>query len=275
MAGHEAIQDVNIELGDDVSRMLYEASKLTHENRPGLLEEFHESFSGARAMRGSALKDPDHVLFNLGFDGVGTKVEISERLDDHSLVAHDLFAMVCDDAVVRGAEPIAIGSILDVRHLNDTDHTRRAVRQLAAGYVSAAKSAGVVIVNGEVAELGNRIDGYKLLDGYGPSSRLLARLGIWHPGKDRDFNYNWGAAALWFAHEDRLLTGEQIQPGDTLIGLAEHGFRSNGITDVRRAMHEGFGKRWHEQVVEEMGELLWGDTVALVFDLERHSMGRR
>jgi len=41
-----AIQDVNIELGDDVSRMLYEASKLTHENRPGLLEEFHESFTG-------------------------------------------------------------------------------------------------------------------------------------------------------------------------------------------------------------------------------------
>jgi hypothetical protein len=42
------IQDVNIELGDDVSRMLYEASKLTHDNRPGLLVEFHDSFSGFR-----------------------------------------------------------------------------------------------------------------------------------------------------------------------------------------------------------------------------------
>ncbi|MEI9914453.1 MAG: AIR synthase related protein [Candidatus Saccharibacteria bacterium] len=67
------------------------------------------------------------MYINLAFDGVGTKVEVAERLDDHSVVAHDLFAMVCDDAVVRGAEPVAIGSILDVRHLNDDDHTRTAV----------------------------------------------------------------------------------------------------------------------------------------------------
>lgn len=108
------IQDVNIALGDDVSRMLYEASKLTHANRPGFLVEFHESFSGFRAIPGSVLKDIGNLYLNLAFDGVGTKVEVSERLDNHSVVAHDLFAMVCDDAVVRGAEPVAIGSILDV-----------------------------------------------------------------------------------------------------------------------------------------------------------------
>ena len=117
MAERQEIQDVNIELGDEVSRMLYEASKATHQNRPGLLVEFHESFSGLRAIPASVLKDSENTFMNLGFDGVGTKVEISERLDDHSTVAHDLFAMVCDDAVVRGAEPVALGSILDVRQL--------------------------------------------------------------------------------------------------------------------------------------------------------------
>ena len=112
-------QEVNIEMGDDISRTLYNASKLTHANRPGLLVEFHESFSGLRAIPASMLKDPENMYMNLGFDGVGTKVEVSERLNDHSVVAHDLFAMVCDDAVVRGAEPVAIGSILDVKQLND------------------------------------------------------------------------------------------------------------------------------------------------------------
>lgn len=233
------IQDVNIELGDDVSRMLYEASKQTHVNRPGLLVEFHESFSGLRAIPLSVLKDHANLLMNLGFDGVGTKVEVSERLDDHSVVAHDLFAMVCDDAVVRGAEPIAIGSILDVRQLDDTDHTREAVRQLAKGYVEAAVAAGVVVVNGEVAELGDRIVGHG------------------------EFNYNWGAAVLWLAHRERILTGHQIQAGDTLVGLAEHGFRSNGITDVRKAMLEHFGDQWQHVVVKDLGRASLGQLVQM------------
>jgi phosphoribosylformylglycinamidine cyclo-ligase len=237
MTERQPIQDVNIQLGDDVSRMLYEASKLTHENRPGLLVEFHESFSGLRAIPGSALKDAENLYLNLAFDGVGTKVEVSERLDDHSVVAHDLFAMVCDDAVVRGAEPVAIGSILDVRQLNDSEHTRTAVRQLSQGYVTAAKAAGVVVVNGEVAELGDRVGGYG------------------------DFNYNWGATVLWFAHRERILTGHQIQPGDALVGLAEHGFRSNGITDVRKAMLEHYGPQWQHEVVKELGEVSLGKLV--------------
>jgi phosphoribosylformylglycinamidine cyclo-ligase len=231
------IQDVNIELGDDVSRMFYEASKLTQANRPGVLVELHESFSGFRAIPGSLLKDPDNLYLNLAFDGTGTKVEVAERLDDHSTVAHDLFAMVCDDAVVRGAEPVAIGSILDVRQLNHTEHTRQAVRQLCKGYVEAAKAAGVVVVNGEVAELGDRVGGYG------------------------DFNYNWGATVLWVAHKERILTGHQIQPGDALIGLAEHGFRSNGITDVRKALLEHYGPEWQHVVVAELGELSLGRLV--------------
>lgn len=237
MTERQPIQDVNIGLGDDVSRMLYEASKLTHENRPGLLVEFHESFSGFRAIPGSMLKDVDNMYLNLAFDGVGTKVEVSERLDDHSVVAHDLFAMVCDDAVVRGAEPVAIGSILDVRQLEDDEHTRTAVRQLSQGYVSAAKAAGVVVVNGEVAELGDRVGGYG------------------------DFNYNWGATVLWFAHKQRILTGHKIKPGDSLIGLAENGFRSNGITDVRKAMLENYGPNWQDVVVRHLGELPLGRLV--------------
>lgn len=237
MAERGPIQDVNIELGDDVSRMLYEASKLTHDNRPGLLVEFHESFSGFRAIPGTMLKDVGNLYLNLAFDGVGTKVEIAERLDDHSVVAHDLFAMVCDDAVVRGAEPIAIGSILDVRQLDDTEHTIDAVRQLGKGYVEAAKAAGVVVVNGEVAELGDRVGGYG------------------------DFNYNWGAAVLWLAHKERILTGHQVQPGDSLIGLAEQGFRSNGITDVRKAMLVHYGPQWQHKVVQHLGERSLGKLV--------------
>ena len=258
MSERAPIQEVNIELGDDVSKMLYEASKLTHQNRPGFLVEYHESFSGFRAIPGSVLKDADNLLLNLGFDGVGTKVEVAERLEDHSVVAHDLFAMVCDDAVVRGAEPVAIGSILDVRQLSDNEYTRRAVQELATGYIEAAKKANVVIVNGEVAELGDRVGGY-----FTPSSRLEKFKAFWS-GKEAQndrFNYNWGAAVLWIAHKDRILTGHNIKPGDALIGLAEEGFRSNGLTDVRKAMLDTYGKKWQNVVVDDLGESSLGRLV--------------
>ena len=233
------IQDVNIELGDDASKMLYNASKHTHQNRPGLVREAHESFSGFRSIPLAQFVDKDfeNLEMNLGFDGVGTKVEIAERMDDHSTVAHDLFAMVCDDAVVRGAEPLAIGTIFDVRRLDDTEHTREALRQLAIGYVEAARLANVAVVNGEVAELGDRVGGY---------------------GK---FNYNWGAAILWMAHRDRILTGDQINPGDKLVALAEHGFRLNGITDVRKAMLEKYGDDWQHVVDNSLGNVALGKLV--------------
>lgn len=233
------IQDVNIELGDDASKMLYEASKHTHANRPGLVREAHESFSGFRSIPLGQFKDRDfeNLEINLGFDGVGTKVEIAERMDDHSTVAHDLFAMVCDDAVVRGAEPLAIGTILDVRQLDDTEHTREALRQLAYGYVAAAGLARVAVVNGEVAELGDRVGGFGT------------------------FNYNWGAAILWMAHKDRILTGHQVQSGDALVGLAEHGFRSNGITDVRKAMLEKYGDDWQSKIDRSLGDVTLGKLV--------------
>jgi phosphoribosylformylglycinamidine cyclo-ligase len=233
------IQDVNIELGDDTSKILYEASKRTHANRSGLVREAHESFSGFRSIPLSYFEDKDfkNLEVNLGFDGVGTKVEIAERVDDHSTVAHDLFAMVCDDAVVRGAEPLAIGTILDVRQLDDTEHTREALRQLAYGYVAAASLAKVAVVNGEVAELGDRVGGFG------------------------EFNYNWGAAILWAAHRDRILTGHQIEAGHKLVGLSEHGFRSNGITDVRKAMLQEYGENWHNKVDRSLGDVALGKLV--------------
>jgi phosphoribosylformylglycinamidine cyclo-ligase len=232
----ERIKGVDPELGDDVSKMLYEAAKHSWDNRPGAVVELHPSFSGVRALRPDY--KPIDCYESMDSDGTGTKVEISERLKDHSVIAFDLFAMACDDAAIRGAEPIAINTILDVNKLikNDT-LTTNAVKEIATGYIGAAREAGVVILGGEAAELGKRVNGY---------------------GK---FNYNWGATVLWYVQKDRLLTGHEIQPGDTLVGLAEHGFRSNGITDVREIMANEFGKYWHESTIKELGNVSLGKLV--------------
>ncbi len=215
---------VNIELGDNVSKILYNAAKQTWVNRKGKLGEVivpFDDFSGVRAIDVSNL--PSGTLMNIGFDGVGTKIELAERVRNHRTIAYDLFAMVCDDAVVRGAEPVLIGSILDVNSLETPDKRPflDEVKQLAEGYINAAREANVAVINGEVAELGQRVRGF------GP------------------FNYNWGAAVVWFAKKQRMFTGREIKQGDSLVGLREYGFRSNGISLVRKILKDNYGEAWH------------------------------
>ena len=227
---------VNIELGDDSSKIMYEAAKATWVNRKGRLGEIvspKDDFSGVRAVNVSGL--PEGSFMSMGFDGIGTKVEIAERMQNHETAAYDLFAMVCDDAVVCGGEPVLVGSIFDVNTLGtlDVDSFLPFMKQLAKGYVEAAKAARVAVINGEIAELGGRIGGYG------------------------NFNYNWGAGLIWFARKDRLFTGDQIKVGDKIVTLREKGFRSNGISLLRKIMKDNYGEKWHEAKLDGklIGEL--------------------
>jgi len=212
---------VDIELGDQCSKIFYEAAKKTWENRKGKIGEIVaplDDFSAIRMIDVSRL--PKDSFMCLGFDGVGTKVEIAERRGKHETVAYDLLAMVCDDAVVRGGEPVIVGSVLDVRSLQGL-RDMEFIKQLADGYVSAAKEAGVAVINGELAELGARVKGFG------------------------DFNYNWGAGLVWFARKDRLLTGREIKVGDKIVALKEDGFRSNGLSLARKILVKNLGENWH------------------------------
>jgi len=238
---------VHLSLGDQASRIMYEAARASWDNRKDRLGEVlvpFDDFSGLRGIDVSGL--PKGTLMNIGFDGVGTKIEIAERLNAHGSVAYDLFAMVCDDAVVRGAEPVLIGSILDVNRLTlDEQDFIPQIEALAKGYADAAKAAGVAIVNGEIAEMGSRVGGFG------------------------SFCYNWGAAVVWFAHKDRILTGKDVRPGDALIGLREPGFRSNGLSLTRKVLTDTCGADWHQVTWKTfVGEnssfdAPWDDTMTL------------
>ena len=227
---------VNLKLGDDASRILYEAARKTFENRKDNIGEIivpFDDFSGVRVIDVSEL--PKGSLMCVGFDGIGTKVEIAQRMNNHSTIAFDLFAMVCDDAIVRGAEPVLVGSVLDVNSLGaERNSNISMLKQLAEGYISAAKAANVAVVNGEIAELGDAVGGY---------------------GK---FKYNWCASVVWFANKERLFTGKEIQLGDSIVVLQEKGFRSNGLSLVRKILKMKHGEDWHSVKFEreKLGNLV-------------------
>jgi phosphoribosylformylglycinamidine cyclo-ligase len=68
-------------------------------------------------------------------------------------------------------------------------------------------------------------------------------------GGDGPSTTTWGAAVVWFAKRKRLFTGHEVKNGDFLVGLREEGFRSNGLSLVRKIVEEAHGSNWHEASV--------------------------
>jgi phosphoribosylformylglycinamidine cyclo-ligase len=228
---------VNLKFGNDMSKVLYEASKLTWENRQGKYGEIsaaHDSFSGTRVWGMDQLKgvpEVEKLVFDQDADGIGTKVEVAQRITRYDTIAHDLFAMACDDSSARGFEPAVLTSVLDVNKFKG--HMFHWMGQLASGMVEAAKLAGVAVKGGETAELG------KCVGGFGAPWKIL--------------QFNWGATVHAIGHKDRIITGQEISPSDSLVAFKEVGFRSNGLSLVRKALPKEYGPFWHNAWSEEVG----------------------
>lgn len=215
---------VDTDIEAKAAKILYEASKKTWANRKGELGEVvipFDNFAGLKFVRADNL--PEGTVMYGGSDGVATKAELAERAGRYETLAFDLLAMVCDDAVIRGGEPILLKSVLDVNTLGSDDSRLPCIQQLADGYAQAAKVANVVIINGEIAQLNDRI------------------------GDMQNFHLEWSADVTWFAHESRLITGYDVKPGDSIIAFEEKGLRCNGISLVRKILKEHYGDDWDKK----------------------------
>ncbi|MCK4813771.1 MAG: phosphoribosylformylglycinamidine cyclo-ligase, partial [Candidatus Marinimicrobia bacterium] len=205
---------VDIDLGNQCSRKAYSWAKKTFSNRPageGNPElDVDGSFSNIMNFRG--------VKIGMASDGIGTKIELAERTGIYDTLGYDLIAMTADDLAANGMETVNMTNILDVDHL---DHD--IINELMRGLHAAAAFAKVVITGGEIAELGNRINGY-----------------------GDKMHFNWCAAGISMLPEGmKPIDGSEIQSGDTVIALKSRGFRSNGYSLLRRIMEDKFGPTWH------------------------------
>ncbi len=200
---------VDIDLKDECSRIFYEASIKTFKNRKG---RFGEPVIERGGFSGPILIDDLKDAFLLkNSDGVGTKVEIAERLKEHDTIAFDLLAMICDDAAAMGAEPFVATDTLNVSRLS-----LKTIEQLAEGLVAAAKRARIAVIGGEVAVLGDRING----------------------------EYIWDADVNAILEKKKILDKSSVKPGDRIIALREEGFRSNGFSLIRRILSKELGTQW-------------------------------
>lgn len=218
---------VNIDLGDVCSKIMAEACQKTYENRKGRMGEIE--VWEKEGLHRIIVTNIGPYKMMLNSDGVGTKVEIAERVGYHGSIPFDLIAMLVDDSVRFGADPLVMSNIIDAKKLD-----KIVIEQLGKGMVQAAEEAGIAVVSGEIAELGMRVGGYS------------------------NSPYNWCGTVLSIIKNEKLIAGEHIRPGDCIISLREYGFRSNGLSLVRKTLQNKFGEEWHK---EKYGAITLGHEV--------------
>src|SRR3954454_21202849 len=160
-------------------------------------------FGGLFALDKSRYREPVLVAST---DGVGTKALIAQAPGRFDTIGIDLVAMVVDDLACQGAEPLFFLDYVAVGRL-DPDH----IEQLVIGMAEGCRQAGCALIGGEMAE---------------------------HPGAMEPGDFDLVGFAVGVVDRDRLLTGEEIGPGDVLIGLPSPGLRSNGYSLARRVLLE-------------------------------------
>ncbi|HKB31716.1 MAG TPA: phosphoribosylformylglycinamidine cyclo-ligase [Streptosporangiaceae bacterium] len=134
-------------------------------------------------------------------DGVGTKVMIAQRLGQYDTIGIDLVAMVADDLVVCGAEPLfmtdylVFGKVIPQR-----------VATIVSGIAAGCLQAGCALVGGETAE---------------------------HPGHLGAADFDIAGAATGVVEADELLGPDRVRAGDAVIAMASSGLHANGFSLVR------------------------------------------
>ncbi|MBL1093903.1 MULTISPECIES: phosphoribosylformylglycinamidine cyclo-ligase [Streptomyces] len=171
----------------------------------------------------SALKGYTRPLLASATDGVGTKVDLARALGVHHTIGHDLVAMVMDDIVVCGAEPLFLTDYLCVGKV----HPER-VAEIVKGIAEGCVLAGCALIGGETAE---------------------------HPGLLGADEFDLAGAGTGVVEADRLLGAERLRTGDAVIAMASSGLHANGYSLVRHVLLDRAGLRL-DQHLAELGRTL-------------------
>jgi phosphoribosylformylglycinamidine cyclo-ligase len=208
---------VDIDAGNKAVDLMKKHVRSTY--RPEVLGDIG-GFGGLFALDIAKYRQP--VLVS-GTDGVGTKLCIAFMADKHDTIGQDAVAMCVNDILVQGAEPLFFLDYLAVGKLAPEQ-----VAAIVSGIAGACLESGCSLIGGETAEMASF---YK------------------------NGEYDIGGFAVGVAERSKLITGQNIQPGDVLIGLPSSGLHSNGYSLVRKICFDIKEMDIH-QFIPELGRTL-------------------
>lgn len=185
-------------------------------------------FSGAFSL--NKIKDMDKPTLVSGTDGVGTKLKVAFLMDKHDSIGIDCVAMCVNDIACAGGEPLFF---LD--YIACGKNIPEKIESIVKGVAEGCKMAGAALIGGETAE---------------------------HPGLMPEEEYDLAGFTVGVIDEKDLITGENIKPGDALIGIASSGVHSNGFSLVRKVfeMTKESLNTYYDELGATLGETLLTPT---------------
>src|SRR5580692_9840292 len=133
---------VDIEAADNLVEAIKPLARAT--TRPGVIGGLG-GFGALFDLKAAGFVDP--VLVS-STDGVGTKLKVAIETGIHDTVGIDLVAMVVNDLVVQGAEPLFFLDYFATGRLDPGQ-----AREVIAGIALGCNLAGCALVGGETAEM--------------------------------------------------------------------------------------------------------------------------
>lgn len=166
------------------------------------------------------IKDYEEPVLVAGTDGVGTKLKLAFMLDKHDTIGQDCVAMCVNDILCQGATPlffldyIATGKLVGEK-----------VAEIVGGIANGCRQSGCALIGGETAEM---------------------------PGLYNSDEYDLAGFAVGIVDKSKVITGDNINSGDIILGLKSSGIHSNGYSLVRKLFFDVL-KMKSEDYVEEFG----------------------
>ncbi len=166
--------------------------------RPEVLTDIG-GFSGAFSLKKyMEMEEPTLVS---GTDGVGTKLKLAFILDKHDTIGIDCVAMCVNDIACAGGEPLFF---LDYIACGKNEPEK--IAKVVSGVAEGCRQADSALIGGETAEM----------PGFYPAEE-----------------YDLAGFSVGIVDRKDMITGENLQIGDILVGMASSGIHSNGYSLVR------------------------------------------
>ena len=139
-------------------------------------------------------------------DGVGTKLEIANELNNFNNIGIDLVAMSVNDLIVQGAKPLLF---LDYIAIGKIDLIK--LKSIIRSIVKGCKISECELAGGETAEMP----------------------GIYEPGK-----FDLAGFAVGFVEKKKILHKKKVKKDDLILAIPSNGLHSNGFSLVREIIRK-------------------------------------
>ena len=187
-------------------------------------------FSGAFSL--AKIKEMEEPVLLSGTDGFGTKVKLAIIMDKHDTIGIDAVAMCVNDIACAGGEPLFF---LD--YIACGKNYPEKIADIVKGVAEGCLQSEAALIGGETAE---------------------------HPGLMPEEDYDLAGFAVGVCDKKEMITGENLEAGDVLIGMASTGVHSNGFSLVRKVfekeMNRGGLDTYYDSLGKTLGEALLAPT---------------